>query len=109
MADTALPRSFLRPLLFVALRGGASHGYDLVEQLATYGLSVDLAGVYRMLRTLEVGGFVDAEWEPSSLGPPRRVYHLSAAGTVATTEALVELCAARDHLSQAIAMSRVAP
>jgi PadR family transcriptional regulator, regulatory protein PadR len=108
MADSGLPRSFLRPLLLVALRGGDSHGYELVEHLAAFGLNVDLAGVYRMLRTLEGDGLVSARWEPSNLGPPRRVYDLSREGEVATDEAYVELTAARDHLDQALMDAKVA-
>ena len=108
MADSGLPRSFLRPLLLVALRGGDSHGYELVEHVAAFGLNVDLAGVYRMLRTLEGDGLVSARWEPSNLGPPRRIYDLSPAGGVATDDAYVELTAARDHLDWVLMGAKVA-
>ena len=60
-----------------------------------------------MLRTLEVAGFVHAQWEPSNLGPPRRVYDLSVEGEIATDDAYVELIAARDHLDQALMGAKV--
>ena len=107
MAEGVLPRSYLRPLLLIALGGAPGHGYDLIEELILFGLNVDLAGVYRMLRTLEFDGFVDASWEPSSFGPPRRVYELSATGIVARSAALAELTAARDCLDRVIAASEV--
>ena len=107
MADGVLPRSYLRPLLLIALGGGPGHGYDLIEELISFGLNVDLAGVYRMLRTLEFDEFVDASWEPSSFGPPRRVYELSATGIGARRAALAELTAARDCLDRLITASEV--
>ncbi len=107
MADTGLPRSFLRSMLLLLLRSGSSHGYELMEQLVAGGLSVDLAGVYRMLRTLEQSEYVDAGWEPSNVGPPRRVYDLTESGRGAADEALVELSLAHSQLSSAIAAAEV--
>ena len=102
MADTGLPRSFLRSMLLLALRNGSSHGYELMEQLVAGGLSVDLAGIYRMLRTLEQGELVVATWERSSVGPPRRVYDLTHDGEAEAALAIVELSRARDQLSMAL-------
>ena len=89
-------------MLLLALRTGSSHGYELMEQLVAGGLSVDLAGIYRMLRTLEQGELVVATWERSSVGPPRRVYDLTDHGDAEAVVAIVELSRSRDQLSMAI-------
>ncbi len=97
--DGSLPRSFLRSALHIALVPGPSHGYDMLEQVRSFGLSsVDLAGVYRLLRLMEREGAVTSEWEGSELGPPRRVYELSDIGLLAAEAHLRAIRAARDHL-----------
>jgi poly-beta-hydroxybutyrate-responsive repressor len=97
--DGSLPRSFLRPALHIALLPGSSHGYDLLEQLRGFGLaSVDLAGIYRALRAMDLDGMVSSAWEASDLGPPRRVYELTEAGFVAAQGYLDSMRSARDHL-----------
>ena len=98
-ADGSLPRHFLRSALFLGLLPGRSHGYELLEQIRLFGLaSVDLAGVYRAMKLMEHDGFVCSEWEKSELGPPRRVYELTALGQLAADQHRKALCIARDHL-----------
>lgn len=110
--DGSLPRSFLRPALHVALLPGSSHGYDLLEQVRDFGLaSVDLAGIYRALRSMDREGLVSSTWEASDLGPPRRVYELTDAGFVAGQRHLNAMRSARDHLDALLhmAMASTAP
>ena len=73
---------FLEPTLLLLLHHGAAHGYTLIEQLGEYGLSgTDPSAVYRALREMEQRGWVHSSWEEErTQGPPRRVYHLTAAG-----------------------------
>jgi PadR family transcriptional regulator PadR len=68
--------------LLLLLHQGASHGYDLVNALAPFGLGDVAPGpVYRTLRQLEAAGLVESEWDTeSSGGPARRVYRLTPAG-----------------------------
>lgn len=97
--DGSLPRHFLRSALHIALLPGRSHGYDLFEQVKLFGLSsVDLAGVYRAMKSMERDALVSSEWESSELGPPRRVYQLTNAGHIEAAEHLRSLRAARDLL-----------
>ncbi len=97
--DGSLPRHFLRSALFIGLLPGRSHGYELLEQVRLFGLaSVDLAGVYRAMKLMEHDGLVSSEWEKSELGPPRRVYELTALGQVAADQHRQALRTARDHL-----------
>jgi PadR family transcriptional regulator, regulatory protein PadR len=100
---SALPRRFLRQLLFLALgREDRSYGYELAEAVRGYGLNIDMAAVYRELRNMERRDLLTSEWEPSSNGPDRRVYLMTVAGHTAQAEAISELRQARDQLSVAL-------
>jgi PadR family transcriptional regulator, regulatory protein PadR len=102
--DGSLPRSFLRSALHLALMPGPSHGYDLLEQLRAFGLtSVDLAGVYRALRSMDRENLVSSSWEDSELGPPRRVYQLTDTGFRAADAHVAGLRSARNHLDSLLA------
>lgn len=103
---SGLPRRFLRPLLLLSLtRVGRSHGYELAEAVRGFGLSVDMAGVYRELRSMEHRNILESAWEPSEDGPERRVYQLTAEGEGAAETAVAELAVARDLLAVALADS----
>jgi poly-beta-hydroxybutyrate-responsive repressor len=75
------PRNFLRPCLLLLLLEGPSHGYDLIRRLDPYDVTDgDPGHVYRALRSLEKDRMVRSAWVPSSTGPSRRVYRLTARG-----------------------------
>lgn len=101
---SGLPRRFLRPFLLIGLRQvGRSYGYELFQAVRDLGVVVvDLAGVYRELRSLEQRGAVGSVWEPSDAGPDRRVYELTPAGRAAAAAAMDELVAVRDGLDEAV-------
>jgi poly-beta-hydroxybutyrate-responsive repressor len=74
-------KGFLKPCLLLLLRERADHGYDLVVRLAPLGLGEEeSASVYRALRELERERLVRSSWQPSTAGPLRRTYELTAAG-----------------------------
>ncbi len=99
-----LPRRFLRSFLLLALdKHESSYGYELYESVTSRGLVVDLAGVYRDLRTMEQHDLVSSVWAPSESGPARRVYTLSPGAADAVAEAVDELMMIRDGLSDALA------
>ena len=76
-----LPRNYLRPCLLLLLAEGASHGYELLEQVAALGLDrVDPGGLYRSLRAMDEEGLVRSSWQPSTTGPARRTYQLTDEG-----------------------------
>lgn len=98
-----LPRRFLPEFLLLTLDSvSSSHGYELCESVGSKGLAVDLAAVYRALRTLEQRDLVSSDWEPSESGPDRRVYSLTAAGRAASIAAATELATIRDTLALAL-------
>jgi PadR family transcriptional regulator PadR len=100
---SVLPRRFLRPLLFLGLsRADRSYGYELAEAVRGYGLSIDMAGVYRELRSMEQKDLLSSAWEPSDNGPDRRVYMVTPSGRYALAQAVADLRLARDQLSAAL-------
>lgn len=80
-APGGLPRNYLRPCLLLLLAEGASHGYELLEQVSVLGMQkADPGGLYRTLRAMEQEGLVDSCWEHSQSGPARRTYDLTEEG-----------------------------
>lgn len=76
-----LPRTYLRPCLLMLLAEGASHGYELLEQVRRLGVRGAEAGsLYRVLRVMEREGLVTSWWETSHTGPARRTYVLNDSG-----------------------------
>ena len=83
----------LEPVLLLALHQGPAHGYSLLENLEEHGLrNLDPSVVYRVLREMEVWGWVASTWdEEKSQGPPRRVYRLSPLGNDVLGQWVTEL------------------
>ena len=75
------PRNFLQPCLLLLLREQPDHGYELASRLRPmHDGDGDAGGVYRALRALERLALVRSEWQVSTVGPARRIYHLTPAG-----------------------------
>lgn len=80
-APAAMPRTYLRACLLLLLSEGRSHGYELLEQATALGINrVDPGAVYRCLRAMDQEGLVRSAWEPSTTGPARRTYTVTAEG-----------------------------
>lgn len=91
----------LEPVLLLTLHHGPGHGYALMERLEKFQLDdVPMVKVYRRLRQMEETGWVASTWdEEASLGPPRRVYHLTADGDAALAAWIADLDAVRDQIA----------
>lgn len=67
--------------VLAVLLDGPTYGYGLVERLNENGLSLVAEGtVYPLLTRLEKRGLLSSERVPSSDGPPRKYYSLTADG-----------------------------
>lgn len=98
-----LPRRFLPAFLLLGLqRAGTSYGYELYETVTSLSLSVDLAAVYRALRTMQQRDLVTSQWVPSASGPDRRLYSLTESGRQEARAAATELATVRDGLVAAL-------
>ena len=58
------------------------YGYQIAKELEAYGggLPVKQGTLYPVLRSLEAGGLLTSEVEPSVTGPPRRYYSVTEEG-----------------------------
>jgi PadR family transcriptional regulator PadR len=73
-------RGVLDLCLLALLQDQPVYGYELTERLADRGLPVATGSTYPLLARLEKAGLVATEVRPSSAGPPRKYYTLSAVG-----------------------------
>lgn len=94
---------FLEPVaLYLLLRKGSAHGYELATALQEHQLTdseVDRGGLYRTLRALEEMGYVESTWDYPPWGPARRVYSLTPSGVAHLREWVEVLSRMRDALS----------
>ena len=70
------------------LRQEPRHGYAIYQELsAPAGLGpvwqIKLSQLYALLGKLEEAGYITATTEPQDNKPPRKIFHLTAAGTTA--------------------------
>ena len=74
--------NLLRPTLLFLMHQGPAHGYDLLEQLRSFGINdIDPSLIYRALRVMEAEGTIQSTWNnEKTQGPPRRVYTLTSKG-----------------------------
>jgi PadR family transcriptional regulator PadR len=58
------------------------YGYQIAKELEGFGegLPVKQGTLYPVLRSLEAGGLLSSEVEPSVAGPPRRYYQVTEEG-----------------------------
>ena len=95
--------SFLQPCLLVMLHGGPAHGYSLLNGLEAFGFEIeqlDPSLVYRALRVMEADGLVRSTWGEGSLGPQRRVYHITEVGEAYLGQWIADLRRTRDEIDR---------
>ncbi len=69
--------------LLAMLKGWSAYGYELAQRLEESGLGTYNKGsIYRLLRQLEESGMVSSKWDTSNDGPARRIYDLTANGSL---------------------------
>jgi len=63
------------------------YGYQIAKELEGFGdgMPVKQGTLYPVLRSLEAGGLLSSQVEPSVTGPPRRYYRVTDQGTKALT------------------------
>jgi PadR family transcriptional regulator PadR len=73
----------------LARAGRAMYGYEIgkrLEELAGGALPMHQGALYPALRSLERGGLLASEVEPSVSGPPRRYYRITPQGQQALAD-----------------------
>jgi poly-beta-hydroxybutyrate-responsive repressor len=77
------PDRYMQPSILMALLGGPSHGYELLQHIGEYGFLKGDAPpgmIYRHLRQMEDEGLVSSQWNATGTGPAKRVYAITAEG-----------------------------
>lgn len=85
----SLPHGLLGLLSYAPMSG-----YDLkkiFEESINFFWSAQTSQIYRELKSLEKGGFVDCTVEPSQTGPNRKIYRVTEAGRTRLREWLVDM------------------
>lgn len=77
----AWSKNWVVPILLLMLREWSSYGYELMEKMGSFGLSMMNPGTfYRTLRQMEKDGMVRSNWDTSEAGPAKRIYSITEAG-----------------------------
>jgi PadR family transcriptional regulator, regulatory protein PadR len=99
-----LRRGLIELCVLALIEREPSYGYQLATALGEMGTSLAASEgtLYPLLRRLQREGLIDATWQESRDGPPRKYYHLSQAGARLLQSQLAEW----DALTQAIASLR---
>jgi PadR family transcriptional regulator PadR len=94
--------SMLEPVLLILLMEKPRHGYTLLSELETLGLStIHPSVVYRTLRELEGLEWIRSDWDTDQTqGPPRRIYQLTRQGEEAIQNWEHELRKTSELISQ---------
>lgn len=77
---------FVRPSVMAVLARNPRglHGYLLAQQLREVAIfadcSPDTTGLYRVLKAMEMEGYLTSDWDVEGSGPARRVYALTETG-----------------------------
>lgn len=78
---TGSRKNLLIPCLLLLLRDLRVHGYQLIQELVSFGFeAVDQGYVYRTLRQMEKENLVNSEWDTTSGGPAKRIYSITEQG-----------------------------
>lgn len=77
-----LRKGVLELAILGLLAGEPKYGSQLVDDLAAHReLAISAGTVYPLLARLAKGGLVSSSWQESPVGPPRKYYALTKAGT----------------------------
>ena len=74
---------FMEACLLMLLCEENCHGYNLAEQLSSFGFceeQMNISTLYRTLRCMESKGFVISDWQKGDIGPKKRIYMITEKG-----------------------------
>ena len=96
--------------LLALLKGWQACGYELMNHLSEAGLGDYNSGtIYRNLRQMEKLGLVSSMWDTSEDGPARRMYNLTAAGSLFLNNWIALLETHRHALENFMALATGSP
>lgn len=78
---TQVRRGILEYCVLTLIQERPRYGYDLITALGQWEqLTITEGTLYPLMRRLQKEGLVEAYWEESAMGPPRKFYRLTADG-----------------------------
>jgi len=86
MLPKALVAASLKPMIFSLLSNGEMYGYEVIERVRTLSdgkINWTANKIYPLLHGFENEALVEASWKPSTSGPARKYYRLTAKGQLA--------------------------
>ncbi|MSS45110.1 PadR family transcriptional regulator [Cutibacterium sp. WCA-380-WT-3A] len=99
MTESQLRKGTVELIVLDLLDSSSSYGGQLLDRLVEEaGVEVSSGTLYPLLGRLRKSGLVTTTWEESPIGPPRKIYELTPAGT----KRLSQLKAEWDVLAQAV-------
>jgi poly-beta-hydroxybutyrate-responsive repressor len=96
------PQRYMQPSLLLALSGGSSYGYELIQTIGEYGFlrgDAPPGMVYRHLRQMDEEGLVESSWDSSGDGPAKRVYSITPEGAEVLEAWIIHMERQRDALA----------
>lgn len=86
--DTQLKKGTLELCILALVEKDRKYGYDLVEQLKTLGMIITEGTLYPILIRLRTDGYLEATWEESEQGRPRKYYEITNKGRQMLSESI---------------------
>ena len=90
-------KGVLELIVLVALRKKDMYGYELVAEVSKV-VDVNEGTIYPLLKRLTNEKYFDTYLRESTEGPPRKYYHLTAAGILYMNELISQW----DHLQESV-------
>lgn len=83
MVESQMRKGVLELMVLAVLDRQPSYGGALREALTRAdGMEVSTGTLYPLLSRLRAGGVLATHWEESPVGPPRKIYSLTDAGSI---------------------------
>ena len=80
-SSSQMLKGVLEGCLLAVISKGETYGYEMIERLGTFGLTMVSEGsIYPVLLRMQKEGFVSTAMRPSPNGPKRKYYSLTADG-----------------------------
>ncbi|HLR59871.1 MAG TPA: PadR family transcriptional regulator [Pseudogracilibacillus sp.] len=78
-----LLKGILEGCMLAIIEKKSVYGYELSMKLQKYGLTVSEGSIYPVLLRMQKNKLIEGVTKPSSNGPNRKYYHLTAEGILA--------------------------
>lgn len=104
MAASQLRKGVLDLVVISSLTAAPTYGGALLERLARHeALEVVAGTLYPLLTRLRAAGLLDAHWDESPSGPPRKIYTVTPQGRSRLVELQQEWRALQDAVEHLVA------